>query len=162
MSASCPSQVDALSEIFNRNIDGLRKLYDNHPGIVFRHLKRLSREEKYTFPDGTVVGMDDCKHPPIRGRKIVIMGDTRSGEGIYPFAQDADVLVHEATNAWLENDEESKGTSPDDLQRATFQKGHSTPQMAGQFARSISECICLRMGSVPYRNLSHYVFALFL
>ena len=51
-----------------------------------------------------------------------------------PIAQDADVLVHEATNAWSP----LAGKSPDQVERETFSHGHSTPQMAGALAKTIN------------------------
>ena len=100
----------------------------------------LTQGERYTFPDGTAVEAgSDITGPPIKGRKIVIMGDTRSGKHIQYIAKDPDVLVHEATNAWLGHDEEDRDTTPLSLERATFWKGHSTPQMAARFAKATCE-----------------------
>ena len=56
---------------------------------------------KLTFPDGTILNADDILEPPRAGRKVVLMGDTCSGDMIAPLAMDADLLIHEATNAWF-------------------------------------------------------------
>ena len=52
--------------------------------------------------------------PSRAGRKVVIMGDTCDNEDIAPLCEDADVLVHEATN---ENAHEQQ----------CRENGHSTP-----------------------------------
>jgi ribonuclease Z len=118
----------------------LDTIYGHH-FRVYKKLKSLLGDEKYTFPDGTEVSAAAIHHPTIRGRKFVIMGDTRSGENIKHLAKNADVVVHEATNAWIEGDEESKDTTPESLMRTTRNKGHSTPEMAGSFAKKISEYV---------------------
>lgn len=64
------------------------------PGPVFGQLKR---GESVTMPDGTVVDGSAYIGPPIRGRTIVVLGDTRRCEAAAKLAAEADVLVHEAT-----------------------------------------------------------------
>jgi len=75
------------------------------------------------------------------GRKVVILGDTNNPRNISKLAKDADVLVHEATNAFL------PGVDPLDdgsvltekkVRLRTIKRGHSTPGMAGSFAKSIN------------------------
>ena len=63
------------------------------------------------------------------------MGDTCSGEHIAALARGADVLIHEATNAFHPWNNEQ--TNYNSVERDTFQHGHSTPQMAGRFSRRI-------------------------
>lgn len=99
----------------------------------------LQREGKpYTLPDGTVL-----QPPAIRdnGRKLVILGDTydAESEAMDKVATGADLLVHEATNAFLP-DLEGKDTEAgtyEELAKKTKSHGHSTPQVAGQFAKRI-------------------------
>ncbi|KAJ7498757.1 beta-lactamase-like protein [Mycena latifolia] len=115
------------------------------PGKYIPELKRtkthisvmghLQRGESVELSDGTVL------HGPARrpGRKMVILGDTYDPSAIVPLARDADLLVHEATNAHL------PGVDPATKDDDTFESieahakshGHSTPQMAGAFAKRI-------------------------
>lgn len=64
------------------------------PGPLFGKIKRGERVE---LPDGTVVDGQSFIGPPIAGKKIVILGDTRKCDAAVSLAEDADVLVHEAT-----------------------------------------------------------------
>lgn len=98
-------------------------------------MRRLQNGENITLSDGTVL-----QGPARRkGRKIVILGDTYDPSPIVPLATDADLLIHEATNAHL------PGVDPDTKEEDTFEtvehraksRGHSTPQMAGAFGKHI-------------------------
>lgn len=78
------------------------------------------------------------KAPPRRpGRKIVILGDTYDPSAIIPFAEGADLLIHEATNAHLPGlDLNTKETDTyETVEERAISRGHSTPQMAGKFAK---------------------------
>ena len=70
------------------------------------------------------------------GSQVVLCGDTCDASRIAPLAMDADVLIHEATNAYLPPLDADKG--PRGVEKATRAHGHSTPVMAGQFAKSIN------------------------
>lgn len=117
------------------------KLYEPHikrNGIkkkVGRLYGRLCRGEDITLPDGTVLRGPD----PRPGRKIVILGDTHDPSAIAPLAQDADLLVHEATLAHLPGVDPSTKRSDtyETVEERAKSRGHSTPQMAGAFAKSI-------------------------
>lgn len=100
----------------------------------------LQREQQpYTLPDGTVL------QPPSlteNGRKLVILGDTydAESEAMDKVAMGADLLVHEATNAFLpdlEGKDADAGTY-EELAKKTKSHGHSTPQVAGRFAKRIN------------------------
>ena len=68
-------------------------------------------------PEGRVIRSADVCGPPLRGRKITILGDTSNADLLAQAAQDSDVLVHECTY--------------DMSKQANAKKsGHSTPQMA--------------------------------
>lgn len=64
------------------------------PGPIF---KRLKDGETVELEDGRVLCGQDFIGPPQKGRIITILGDTRYCEASIQLAQDADVLVHEAT-----------------------------------------------------------------
>ncbi|MBF2080622.1 MAG: ribonuclease Z [Synechococcales cyanobacterium T60_A2020_003] len=82
---------------------------------------KLKRGEVVTLPDGRKIrGADLCGATEI-GRKFVYCTDTVFCDGAIDLAQDADVLVHEATFA--HQDEE-----------LAYQRLHSTTRMAAQVA----------------------------
>ncbi|KAI0355381.1 Metallo-hydrolase/oxidoreductase [Trametes cingulata] len=104
-------------------------------GTPMSVMSRLQRGETVTLSDGTVL-----QGPPRKpGRKIVILGDTYDPSPIAPIAEDACLLIHEATNAHLPGvDPNTKETDTEKtVEERTMSRGHSTPQMAGAFARRI-------------------------
>lgn len=98
-------------------------------------LSRLQQGETVQLVDGTVLE-GPAKRP---GRKLGIFGDTHDPSPIAGLAQDCDVLIHECTNAFL------PGLDPNTKQDDTYEtveeraksRGHSTPQMAGAFAKRV-------------------------
>ncbi|WP_145413501.1 ribonuclease Z [Paenibacillus xylanexedens] len=68
--------------------------YGLKPGPLFG---RLKRGETITLDSGDTVRPEDVLGAPKRGMVITILGDTRPCENVKPLAQNADVLVHEAT-----------------------------------------------------------------
>ncbi|KAJ6625641.1 beta-lactamase-like protein [Mycena sp. CBHHK59/15] len=104
-------------------------------GTPMSVMSHLQQGESVELSDGTVL------HGPARrpGRKVVILGDTYDPSQIIPLALDADLLVHEATNAHLPGiDEATKDTDTyESVEARTKSRGHSTPQMAGAFAKRI-------------------------
>ncbi|THH05407.1 hypothetical protein EW145_g4809 [Phellinidium pouzarii] len=115
------------------------------------YLSRLQRGENITLDDGTeLLGV-----PKRAGRKLVILGDTYDPSPIMPLAVGADLLIHEATNAYLPGIDPA--TNNDDteevVQARTTSRGHSTPQMAGRFARLIgARQLVLNHFSARYRG----------
>jgi ribonuclease Z len=80
------------------------------------------------------------------GRKVVVLGDTYDASGCVGLSQRADLVVHESTNAYLPtlDDSQAEGKKRDgvlisrDSVRATAREhGHSTPEVAGEFARAV-------------------------
>jgi ribonuclease Z len=57
----------------------------------------LQRGESITLPDGRTLTPDSLLGAARRGRRVVITGDTAPTETVRVLAEDADVLVHEAT-----------------------------------------------------------------
>ncbi|SCZ90500.1 BZ3500_MvSof-1268-A1-R1_Chr9g10857 [Microbotryum saponariae] len=99
-----------------------------------------SQRKSLTLPDGTLL------HPPAlgpKGRKLVVLGDTYDalGGSIERWSQDADLVIHEATNAFLPQSDESQRNKPDitleSVRRKAKEHGHSTPEGAGEFARRV-------------------------
>lgn len=106
-----------------------------HPRYLLSILAHVHAPLPVTLKDGTII-----EPPPrdIPGRKIVILGDTSDPSAIAPLAQDASLLVHEATNAWLPRSlQKGRLKTPEEVRAKAISRGHSTPDMAGEFAKSI-------------------------
>jgi ribonuclease Z len=74
------------------------------------------------LPDGRTVEPKMVLGHPRPGRKIVYTGDTGASEGIVELAENADLLIHEAT-------------FEDELKERAVEDGHSTPSMAAETAK---------------------------
>ena len=70
-----------------------------------------------------------------KGRKVVVLGDCSDCSLATPIAYGADLLCHEATNAYLPRWGDTGGVGR--RERDTISHGHSTPQMAGRAARAV-------------------------
>lgn len=114
-------------------------------------LGQLQVGETVILADKTVL-----EPPPRRpGRKVVILGDTYDPSPIVPLSDGADILIHEATNAYLPGvDPDTKADESEAFVEArTKSRGHSTPQMAGAFARRIkAKKLVLNHFSARYRG----------
>lgn len=126
-----------VEPIVRRNAEALKAAGFTIPMKAMAVIKDLPPHSAFTFPDGTVVQQKDAVEPPRAGRKVVICGDTADSSALSKLAQNADVLVHEATNAYLQG-VDNKMTSFVEVTRDAIIHGHSTPQIAGDFARRIS------------------------
>jgi len=114
------------------------KLYIPHlkrTGTDMKMMREIQKGHAVTLADGTVL-----KGPPREpGRKIVILGDTHDPSPIEELAKGGDLIVHEATNAHLpgiDNRVKAEDTY-ESVEERTKSRGHSTPQMAGKFAKRI-------------------------
>ncbi|MDQ2687690.1 MAG: ribonuclease Z, partial [Armatimonadota bacterium] len=83
---------------------------------------RLKNGETITLPDGRTFNGTELVGPARPGRKVVICGDTGATSATVELAQDADVLVHEAT---FLNEQAERAV----------QVGHSTAASAATEAR---------------------------
>ncbi|KDQ64236.1 hypothetical protein JAAARDRAFT_118066 [Jaapia argillacea MUCL 33604] len=117
-------------------------------------MSRLQQGDSVELSDGTVL------HGPARrpGRKVVILGDTHDPSPISGLAADADLLIHEATNAHLPGIDSN--TKDDDtfesVEARTKSRGHSTPQMAGTFAKRVgAKKLVLNHFSARYAGNDH-------
>lgn len=70
--------------------------YGVPPGPAYRTLKS---GQSVVAPDGHVIHPAEVTAPPIPGRVVTILGDTRPCQSAVTLARSADVLVHEATFA---------------------------------------------------------------
>ncbi|WP_175615489.1 ribonuclease Z [Piscibacillus halophilus] len=89
------------------------------PGPIYQDIKN---NEKVRLSDGTIIYRDDVTGPPIKGRKVSILGDTHASDDIIEHVADSDLLIHEAT--FIHEDQE--------LARKYF---HSTSLQAAQIAK---------------------------
>ena len=98
-------------------------------------MRQLQQGDSIVLSDGTVLHGPS----PRPGRKLVILGDTFDPSPIEPLAMNTDLLIHEATNAHLPRiDKNTKEFDTyDTVETRAKLRGHSTPQMAGAFAKRI-------------------------
>ena len=82
----------------------------------------LQRGRTIATPTGKIVQPDAVMGSPRKGRKIVYTGDTSPCEALVKLAQEADLLVHEATLG-------------DELEEKALESGHSTPLQAAEVAK---------------------------
>jgi ribonuclease Z len=72
--------------------------------------------------DGTVIDPEQVVGPPRPGRSVVYTGDTRSTASVAEAAEDADLLIHDATFA-------------EEARERAGETGHSTAKQAAEIAR---------------------------
>jgi len=83
---------------------------------------RLQHGEKVKTATGKVVRPEQVVGAPRRGRKIAYSGDTRPTKSLVRLAENADLLIYEAT-------------LDDDLIEKAKEDGHSTPSQAAETAK---------------------------
>eukprot|EP00742_Colponemidia_sp_Colp-10_P006042 GILJ01006466.1.p1 GENE.GILJ01006466.1~~GILJ01006466.1.p1 ORF type:complete len:391 (-),score=45.87 GILJ01006466.1:72-1244(-) len=123
--------VERIQPSLQRNKEALAAQGTKNPMAL---LSRIKGGEVITLPDGEVLDPSLLTGPTRTGRKVVILGDTSCSDAIVPFAMQADVVVHEATNACLADDTKTE----EEVDTSTRDHGHSTPQMAGRFANQVA------------------------
>lgn len=126
-------KIDSLLPHLERNTEALASMGIKQPRSLVRNLKA---GETLTLPDGTVLNPADYTSPDTPGRKLVILGDTCDPSAISHLARNPDLLIHECTNACISTDI-AAGLSAEGVREVTISHGHSTPEMAGEFARGI-------------------------
>ena len=83
---------------------------------------KLQGGSSVKLPSGRDVRPEMVLGHPRPGRKIVYTGDTRDSENLVKLAENADILIHEAT-------------FDDELTERAMEDGHSTPSMAAETAK---------------------------
>ena len=101
---------------------------------------RLQSGQEIVVADGRLVRPEAVMGRPRPGRKLVLSGDTRPCEAIVNAAQDADVLVHEATFG-------------DDEQARALETRHSLAREAGLVAQRA----CVRQLVLTHLSSRHDV-----
>ncbi|CAG8609601.1 3227_t:CDS:2, partial [Acaulospora colombiana] len=132
------AKSDVYLPHLDRNAEALREQNIRHPYSLIKTI--VNDRKSVTLPDGTVL------EPPtldIPGRKVVVLGDTCEPSEVIPIAMDASILVHESTNAYISKEIAknirglgSSGT-PESVRYKAIGRGHSTAEMAGEFAKKI-------------------------
>lgn len=90
------------------------------PGPIY---KKIKNGENVTLEDGRIIVAKSFVDPPVKGRIVTVLGDTRICKASYELALNADVLIHEATF--------SKGE-----ENLAYEYFHSTTTQAAQIAKS--------------------------
>jgi len=83
---------------------------------------KLQQGTSIKLSNGRIVEPEEVVDSPRPGNRIIYTGDTRPSRIIANFAQEADLLIHEAT-------------LHDDLIELAQEKGHSTPIQAAEIAK---------------------------
>lgn len=126
---------ELVEPVVRRNMDALREAGFQIPMKVMAVIKNLPPGRAFNFPDGTVLTHEEAVEPKRQGRKIVICGDTCDSRAMEKLAKHADVVVHEATNCFLQGID--KDTDLRSVTKEAIFHGHSTPHIAGLFARKV-------------------------
>jgi ribonuclease Z len=102
-------------------------------------LNDLVNGYRITLTNGDII---EPPPPSSSGTKIVVLGDTSDASKVEPLAHDASLLIHESTNAYippsLQLDSRIISKTPQMIRDKAISRGHSTPDMAGAFARRIN------------------------
>ena len=110
------------------------------PGPLYQHLQA---GQDVVLQDGTVIRADDVTQENVRPRKVVIVGDTCDASALVPLAENADIVVHEAT---LE----------DEQWILARRHGHSTAGGAGRFAaKAKAKALILTHMSSRHHSVKH-------
>lgn len=84
------TEKDKIGEL---QVDKLREIGIT-PGPIYKQIKE---NERVTLDDGTILYRKDFIGDAKKGRKVVILGDTRYVSSLPDFVKGADLLIHEAT-----------------------------------------------------------------
>ena len=117
------------------NVEKLKEL-GVKPGPIYSQIKLGIPTQ---LENGDTIEPKAFLGPPKRGRKVTILGDTKDSSEMIPICRDSDLIIHEATN-------------DNSLKIQAVERGHSTPDMAAQFAIDANTgLLCLTHVSPRYR-----------
>lgn len=104
----------------------------------------MIRETINPYPD--LEPNEDAPHTVVP-RSIVVLGDTSDPSALVPLVQEGrerpvSLLIHEATDAYIPphidpNQTTGRNRTEESVWQKAIEKGHSTPAMAGLFAKLI-------------------------
>lgn len=166
--ARAPPLDPSVAEALKRNGPALLEQRGiRHPLSLLSTL--TTQRRSIHLPDDTVLDPPPLSLP---GRKVTVMGDTsdgtggfsemqlRAGYGLPALAYGSDVLVHESTNIALPShlNKNGKAESLQDVAAKAKSRGHSVPQVAGQFAALVNaKRLILNHFSTKYPSPPHYL-----
>jgi len=102
----------------------------------------LQRGLSIKLPNGQVVKAEEVVGPPRPGRKVVYTGDAKPSKDLIEFAENADLLIHDAT-------------LDDELRERADEDGHSTPSQAAEVAKEAkAKWLVLTHISARYKDSS--------
>lgn len=115
------------------------------PDTVIAQIKQQYHQGSIEFKSaiaqlrsGGQISLSDSKIGPLpreKGRQVVLLGDTSDASAVLKHVKPPTSLVlHESTNAYLPQHAKSSETLVSVQERA-ISRGHSTPELAGEFAR---------------------------
>lgn len=94
-------------------------------------------------------------------RKLVILGDTFDPSAIQPLCTNASLLIHEATDSHISLEADPSGKlarrTKEQVKERAMEKGHSVPEMAGEFAKRIG-ATALVLNHIGGRQVSTILF----
>ncbi|THU99365.1 hypothetical protein K435DRAFT_777033 [Dendrothele bispora CBS 962.96] len=134
-----PPEIMHVNEVAGRDI------VCSEDGFWHSISKERCRRAEVAVDAGPIAHRDPCLGFVFRecsspNRKIVVLGDTNDPSAIIPLCTNPSpsLLVHEATEAHIPRDidPKSKRSFETVMEKATA-RGHSLPQMAGAFAKTI-------------------------
>jgi ribonuclease Z len=101
---------------------------------------KLQQGTNIRLPNGRVIKSEEVTGPLRMGRKIVYTGDTKPTENLAKLAENADLLIHDAT-------------FDDELIERALEDGHSTPSQAAETAKRANvKWLILTHISARYRD----------
>jgi ribonuclease Z len=128
---------EVVEPIVKRNMQALKDAGFKIPMKAMAIIKNLPEGAAFSFPDGSVLTQEDAVEAPRSGRKVVICGDTADARSLTNLAMNADVVVHEATNTYLDFLDKNSDTLQS-VTKDSMSHGHSTPQLASDFAKRVN------------------------
>jgi len=103
---------------------------------------KLQKGKSVRLPNGQIVKSEEVTGPLRPGRKIVYTGDTKPTRSSSKFAENADLLIHDAT-------------FDDEMLERAMEDGHSTPSQAAETAKKANaKWLILTHISARYKDTS--------